>query len=76
MDRRKEQVSEGSNYTILQLIGHDREAVKFDSKVSNPTEGVEVPLKVLVKELVWEGENSDEILLLTTFGRGEELMKS
>lgn len=35
-----------------------------------------VSLEVLVKELVWEEENSDEILFLAGFGWVEELMKS
>lgn len=35
-----------------------------------------VPFEVLVKELVWEEENRDEIVFLATFGWVEELTES
>lgn len=45
-------------------------------KMSNLIEGMVLPYEALVKELVWEEENSDETLFLTTFGWVEELMES
>ena len=60
----------------MQLIQCGKEAVKFDSQNVKPSWGNGAPLKALVKELVWEEKNSDEILFLATFEWVEELMES